>query len=71
MANVTFCAFVSFYKNGGGKTYTYLVDAYYNGGRWFVEDTDKEVFVMEFGELADDELPVSKDKMKHLRWNAD
>ena len=65
------CAFVSFYKNGGGKTYTYLVDAYYHGGRWFVEDTDKEVFVMEFGELADDELPVSKDKMKHLRWNAD
>ena len=62
------CAFVSFYPEGGGKTYTYLVDAYYHGGRWFVEDTDKEVFVMEFGELTNDELPVPKDKMKHLRW---
>ncbi len=65
------CAFVSFYKDGGGKTYTYLVDAYYHGGHWYLEDRDQEVYIMEFGELSDDELPVSKDKMKHLRWTAD
>lgn len=65
------CAFVSFYPNGGGKIYTYLVDAYFEGGHWYLEDKKQEVYVMEFGELADDELPVPKDKMKHLRWEQD
>ena len=71
LSSKNLCAFVSFYPNGGGKIYTYLVDAYYHGGHWYLEDRNQEVFVMEFGELADDELPVPKDKMKHLRWEND